>query len=77
MAETDSTEFVVAIHNILSVGEQLVELMNRDMRPGTEDTVSAVTTVIESQARMIRMLTESQLELTDKIDDIVARYELD
>jgi len=74
MAATDSTEFVVAIHNILTIGADLVELLNRDVRPETQETVSAVTTVVETQARLIRMLTESQLELTDKIDDIVARY---
>jgi len=78
MSQTDNTQFLEAIHAVIVSGEEIVAVLNEAAKeaeaPEARMLATVVGTVINTHADIIRKLVESQLELTDKIDEIVTKY---
>jgi len=79
MPAIDNVPFLEAIHGVLKTGDDLINMLNEanqasGQTPEGSMVFDLVKTVVETQATIIRKLTEHQMELTDTLEDIMTRY---
>lgn len=76
MPDFDNIPIVEAVHSILATADLVVEKINRDARPESQETVHNVTTMLNTQSAVIRKLLEHNLNLTDTLETITKKLGL-
>jgi hypothetical protein len=76
MQPIDNTGLLTAVHEVLSLGDEFVDALERDAVTDTQkETVDMIRTVVRMHANVIRKLTEQQVDLTEHIERMLENFE--
>jgi len=76
--EIDNTEMLNTAHEVVDVAQLMLKRLTENAdTPAKQETVERIREVVEVQSRVIRLLVEHNLKITDEIEKLVNKFNLE